>query len=85
MNIKKIVLKAHDGKSAIVCNADIFLKDKNIFFYGKSDPEIISIDVPGWFKAAIGEINWEYVKNKIKEKAHAIDNGENGMELRIDY
>lgn len=85
MNTKKINLRVHDGKSAIVCQATIFLKDKNIFFYGKSDPEIISIDVPGWFKAAVGEFNLEYIKNKIKEKAHAIDSGENGMDLTIDY
>ena len=85
MNIKKINLKAHDGRSAIVCQATIFFKDKNIFFYGKSDPEIISIDVPGWFKAAVGEFNLEYIKNKIKEKAHTIDNGESGMDLTVDY
>jgi hypothetical protein len=85
MNIRKIVLKAHDGKSAIVCQASVFLKDKNIFFYGKTDSEILSIDVPGWFKDAIGELNWEYIKKKINEKASIIDNGENGMELIINY
>lgn len=85
MIVKKIVLKAHDGKSAIVCEATVFLKDRNMFFYGKSDPEIISIDVPGWFKAAVGEFNLEYIKNKLKEKVHTIDTGENGMEIIVKY
>lgn len=85
MVIRVIKLKAHDGKSGIVCQADVFLKDRNIFFYGKSDPEIISIEVPSWFKAAVGEFNWEYIKNKLKEKAHTIDDGQNGMEVVINY
>ena len=85
MNVKKIKLKAYKGKYGIVCEADIFLKDSTHFFYGQTEAEVLSIDVPGWFKSALGELDWEYVKQKIKEQATAISRGGNGMELVVKY
>ena len=85
MTIRKVKLKAYNGKYGISCQADVFLKESKHFFYGNTDAEVISIDVPGWFKDALGEFNWEYVKDKIKEKAETISQGSNGMELVIDY
>lgn len=85
MTVKNIKIKAYKGKYGIVCQADIFLKESTHFFYGNTDAEVISIDVPGWFKDALGELNWEYVKQKIKEEANTISKGGNGMELVIKY
>ena len=85
MIIRKITLKAFNGKYSVVCEAEVFLKEKINFFYGKTDAEVISIDIPGWFKSALGELNWEYVKEKIKQQANTISDGKNGMELIIKY
>lgn len=85
MIIRKVKLKAYNGKYSIVCQAEVFLKESANFFYGQTDAEVISLDVPGWFKDTLGELNWEHVKKKIEEYAHAISNGENGMELIINY
>lgn len=50
MIIRKITLKAFNGRYSVVCEAEIFLKEKINFFYGKADAEVISIDIPGWPK-----------------------------------
>ena len=85
MIIRKITLKAFNGRYSVVCEAEVFLKEKINFFYGKADAEVISIDTPGWFKSALGEFNWEYVKEKIKQQANTLSDGKNGMELIIKY
>jgi hypothetical protein len=57
-----------------------------VFFYGKTETEVISVDAPNWFKSAVGgEENWDYIKSQIQNRAEIIYDGYNGMELRIDY
>ena len=86
MTRRKVTLKANNGRVVIVCDIEVFLKDRISFFYGKSETEVISIEVPGWFKSAVGgEENWDYVKSLIENRAEIIYDGYNGMELRIDY
>jgi hypothetical protein len=85
MTRRKVTVKANNGRVVIVCDIEVFLKDRISFFYGKSETEVISIEAPGWFKSAVGEDNWDYVKSQIENKAEIMYDGYNGMELPINY
>lgn len=82
---RKVTVRASDGKAAVVCEIEIFFKERNIFFYGKSSAEILSMDVPGWFKSALGEGGWDYVKTQLNNMAEDILDGYNGMVVSVKY
>jgi hypothetical protein len=85
MVIRKINLKADNGKGIISCEIEVLFKECTNFFYGSSEAEVLSIIAPGWFKDMLGEMDWNYVKEKIKENAQKIHDGHNGMDLNINY
>ena len=84
MITRKITLKANDGKGSIVCKMEVSFKERNSFFYGKSDPEILSMSPPGWFKDAVGT-SWQFLKIKIEEKKQLIYDGHDDMEIVVYY